>query len=244
MKNTGDWHLALEAFDQGRSESARQYAETALHSLREPVPSMTTPADFADDLMLSLMCREVGDLAALDVVVECARQRAIRNPDTPLVVAMAAAVEGVRDSSPARLSEAAHQLERVERPLVRARVHETAGSIDPTDTTATSSLEIALRLYDDLGAVRDATRVLQSLRSRGVRRRLTSSDTVSADGLSRREHQVAERIAAGLTTNQIAEDLMVSPHTVVTHIRHIYAKWGLNTRREVAERVRGLSTRL
>jgi DNA-binding CsgD family transcriptional regulator len=55
-------------------------------------------------------------------------------------------------------------------------------------------------------------------------------------GLSSREYQVAERIAAGLTTQQIADGLMVSPHTVVTHIRHIFSKWGVNTRRAAARR--------
>ncbi|WP_207838644.1 helix-turn-helix transcriptional regulator [Williamsia soli] len=237
LRRTGNWHLALEAFDQGRAGAARDYADTALCSLREPIPSMTTPADFADDLMLSLICRQVDDLAGLDLVVDVAHKRATRNPDNNLVVAVATATQGVRDASAATLLEAAEQLQHVNRPLVMARVLETAGTIDPTAETATTSLDHALRLYDELGAARDATRVLQTLRSRGVSKRLKAADA-DTDGLSTREHQVAERIAAGLTTQQIAEDLMVSPHTVVTHIRHIYTKWGLNTRRDVADRFR------
>ena len=237
LRRTGNWHLALEAFDQGRVGAARDYADTALCSLREPIPSMTTPADFADDLMLSLICRHVDDSAALDLIVDVAHERATQNPDNNLVLAMATATRGVRDGSATILLEAADQLQHVNRPLVMARVLETAGTVDPSAETATTSLDHALRLYDELGAARDATRVLQALRSRGVSKRLK---TASADtnGLSIREHQVAERIAAGLTTQQIAEDLMVSPHTIVTHIRHIYTKWGLNTRREVADRFR------
>lgn len=237
LTRTGTWHLALEAFDQGRADAARKYVDTALCSLREPIPSMTTPADFADDLMLSLICRQVDDRAGLDLIVEVAHERAKRNPDNNLVVAMATATRGVRESSATTLLEAADQLQHVNRPLVMARVLETAGTVDPSAETATTSLDHALRLYDELGAARDATRVLQALRSRGVSKRLRAA-SADTNGLSTREHQVAERVAAGLTTQQIAEDLMVSPHTVVTHIRHIYTKWGLNTRREVADRFR------
>nr|WP_064570164.1 LuxR C-terminal-related transcriptional regulator [Gordonia sp. LAM0048] len=237
LRRTGNWHLALEAFDQRRPDAARDFADTALCSLREPIPSMTTPADFADDLMLSLMCRQVDDKAGLDLVVDVAHERAIRNPDNNLIVAMATATRGVRAGSALTLLEAADQLRDVARPLVMARVLETAGTIDPTAETATTSLDRALRLYDEVGAARDATRVLQILRSRGVNKRLKAA-SADTDGLSTRERQVAERIAAGQTTQQIAEDLMVSPHTVVTHIRHIYTKWGLNTRREVADRFR------
>jgi DNA-binding CsgD family transcriptional regulator len=60
-------------------------------------------------------------------------------------------------------------------------------------------------------------------------------------GLSKREYQVAERMASGMTTQQIADDLLVSPHTVVTHIRHIFTKWGVNTRREAAKHFREAS---
>ena len=43
-------------------------------------------------------------------------------------------------------------------------------------------------------------------------------------GLTEREKQVLQRTAEGHTQRQIAEDLFLSPHTVDTHLRNIYAK--------------------
>ena len=55
--------------------------------------------------------------------------------------------------------------------------------------------------------------------------------------LSARELQVAERLAGGSTTRQIASDLSLSQHTVLSHVRHIYEKWGISSRRALVERV-------
>nr|WP_241741658.1 LuxR C-terminal-related transcriptional regulator [Microbacterium yannicii] len=93
-----------------------------------------------------------------------------------------------------------------------------------------------MRIYNACGAPRDVSRVLQRFRAKGINQRLVSA--ADATGLSHRERQVAEFVEAGFTTQQIANELLVSPHTVVTHIRHIYAKWGVNSRHEVADRVR------
>jgi DNA-binding NarL/FixJ family response regulator len=56
--------------------------------------------------------------------------------------------------------------------------------------------------------------------------------------LSARERQVAERLAHGVTTKQIAADLSISQNTVITHVRRIYDKWGISSRRDLTERVR------
>jgi predicted ATPase/DNA-binding CsgD family transcriptional regulator len=58
----------------------------------------------------------------------------------------------------------------------------------------------------------------------------------SVDGavLSQRESEVAARIARGLTNRQIAEELVVAESTVATHVVHILAKLGLDSRAQVA----------
>lgn len=48
--------------------------------------------------------------------------------------------------------------------------------------------------------------------------------------LSKREIEVLELIAAGLTNQEIAEQLIISPHTVKTHSRNIYAKLDVGNR--------------
>lgn len=49
-------------------------------------------------------------------------------------------------------------------------------------------------------------------------------------GLTRREHEVLEKLVAHGTKAQIAEALFVSPHTVDMHVRSIYAKLHVHSR--------------
>ena len=44
------------------------------------------------------------------------------------------------------------------------------------------------------------------------------------------ETKVARLAAAGLTTDQIAERLVISRHTAATHLQHIYARLGVKSR--------------
>jgi predicted ATPase/DNA-binding CsgD family transcriptional regulator len=51
--------------------------------------------------------------------------------------------------------------------------------------------------------------------------------------LSRREREVADRVARGLTNAEIAEDLFISKRTVETHVDHIKQKLGHGSRSQV-----------
>ena len=41
---------------------------------------------------------------------------------------------------------------------------------------------------------------------------------------------VAQLAAAGLTNRQVADELSISPHTVNTHLRHVFAKLAITSR--------------
>ena len=52
--------------------------------------------------------------------------------------------------------------------------------------------------------------------------------------LSAREREVLTLLAAGRSNREIAERLVVSPHTVARHVEHIYAKLGVSNRTAAA----------
>lgn len=49
-------------------------------------------------------------------------------------------------------------------------------------------------------------------------------------GLTPREQEIAQLIAQGLPNKCIAKQLDISPWTVATHIRRLFAKFGVSTR--------------
>jgi ATP/maltotriose-dependent transcriptional regulator MalT len=53
----------------------------------------------------------------------------------------------------------------------------------------------------------------------------------SPDGLTAREVEVLRLVAMGLTNEQVAEQLVISPRTVNTHLTAIYGKIGVSSRR-------------
>ncbi len=63
-------------------------------------------------------------------------------------------------------------------------------------------------------------------------RRATTSNTL--DGLTRREREVAELIAHGLTNRQIAGQLVISETTVEVHVKHILSKLQFGSRTQIA----------
>lgn len=79
--------------------------------------------------------------------------------------------------------------------------------------------------------------VLRRLVSVATRRghRTTTVDPLA--GLSDREHEVAERVAEGLSNAQIAADLFLSVPTVKTHLGRIFTKLGIDSRVLLAIRV-------
>ncbi len=59
----------------------------------------------------------------------------------------------------------------------------------------------------------------------------------SFESLTTAERQVAELVADGLTSRQIAGELFISPRTVDAHLAHIYRKLGISSRARLAAMV-------
>lgn len=57
-------------------------------------------------------------------------------------------------------------------------------------------------------------------------------------GISSRETQVLEMLAEGHTNQEIAAKLFVSPNTIKTHLKNIYAKLGVTRRTQAIRQAR------
>lgn len=106
---------------------------------------------------------------------------------------------------------------------------------------AKHELELAATALDSVGAqgYRDAAE--RELRQLGhhIHRRSQpgAADGAGVDALTQRELEIARRIVDRQTNRQIADGLFLSPKTVETHIRNIFAKLGADSRVEVARMV-------
>lgn len=58
--------------------------------------------------------------------------------------------------------------------------------------------------------------------------------------LSRREHEVLERLAQTMSTEEIAADLHLSVNTVKTHLKNVYRKLAATRRGEAVRHAREL----
>ena len=60
---------------------------------------------------------------------------------------------------------------------------------------------------------------------------------LEAFGATAREREVATLLARGLSRAEMAETLVVSPHTVEDHVKNLYEKLGVASRQELVARV-------
>jgi HD-GYP domain-containing protein (c-di-GMP phosphodiesterase class II) len=79
-----------------------------------------------------------------------------------------------------------------------------------------------------------ASRAVQLAAGHGEPNVRTGKRQQNPGGLTRREVEVLRLAARGLTTNDIAGRLYISPKTADHHIQHIYAKIGVSTRAAAA----------
>jgi ATP/maltotriose-dependent transcriptional regulator MalT len=104
-----------------------------------------------------------------------------------------------------------------------ARIGHRFGDVDlvwlAVDEQARALVEAARRTFAELGARREVVRVDS----------LVGKKT-DPHGLTARELEVLRLVAAGKSNHAIAEDLVISDHTVRRHLQNIFRKLGVSSR--------------
>jgi DNA-binding CsgD family transcriptional regulator len=105
---------------------------------------------------------------------------------------------------------------------------------------AAALLAEALDRHERAGAEAWAGRARAQLRALGVRpgrRGSRNRPTSGWESLTATERAVSLLVAEGLTNGAVARQLYISPHTVNTHLRHVFAKLGVSNRVALAAEV-------
>jgi DNA-binding NarL/FixJ family response regulator len=98
---------------------------------------------------------------------------------------------------------------------------------------ARAQLHAAHDLLAAMGAEAFAARAARELRAIGDRTRKQTAE--SAGQLTRQELHIANLVATGATTRQVAAQLFLSPRTVDAYLRSIFTKLGITSRRQLRE---------
>lgn len=98
---------------------------------------------------------------------------------------------------------------------------------------ARETLRAAHRELADLGMTAFADRAADELRAAGGR--VTSRPASAAAELTLQERHIARQVATGATSKEVAERLFLSPRTVDAHLRNIFRKLGVTSRRQLRD---------
>jgi DNA-binding CsgD family transcriptional regulator len=99
-------------------------------------------------------------------------------------------------------------------------------------------LKAAHAAFDAMGAGAFAERAQRELLATGETVRKRTADTY--DALTPQEAQIARLAYEGLTNPEIGQQLFLSHRTVEWHLRKVFTKLGINSRRELTNALRGL----
>ena len=164
--------------------------------------------------------RELGVARGLGVALRVAALCSVPVPSLELLEQSVVVLE----ASPSRLE------------LVRSLVDLGAAQRRARQTLdARATLARALELADEMGALALARQARLELRAAGARPRRAAR--TGAGALTAGELRVAELAAGGISTREIAVQLVLSPRTVDGHLAAVYRKLGIGSRRELATKL-------
>ncbi len=144
----------------------------------------------------------------------------------------ALAGEGEAEAGVAQLERALVIFARLGIRLEAARTHLLLASVLRDRGAAAREARAALEAFESLGAGTDADRAAGLLRTLGEK--AARRGQRDAGVLSKREREVLDLLAEGLTNKELAERLFLTRKTVEHHVHSILVKLGLRSRAEAA----------
>ncbi|WP_329249988.1 AAA family ATPase [Actinoallomurus sp. NBC_01490] len=130
--------------------------------------------------------------------------------------------------------EAIERLGRCRRATDLARAHLVYGEWlrrEGRRQAAREQLRTAHRLLSEMGVEAFAERAARELRATGEQPRKRTAQ--AADALTARELHIARLVATGATSKEIAAQLFLSPRTIDAHLRNIFGKLDITSRRQL-----------
>ncbi len=225
-----DWGSAIRYNGLGRYEEALALAEQAAETARGLGPSILLLAELIEAAARSGQAeRATGPLAQLAEIAQAA------GTDWALGThARAAAMLAEGEAAERLYREAIERLSRVRSCATLARARLLYGEWlrrEHRRVDAREQLRVAHTMLSDMGMEAFAERARRELLATGetVRKR----SVASLDELTPQEVQVARLAVGGQTNPEIAAQLFLSPRTVEWHLRKVFGKLGVGSRKEL-----------
>jgi DNA-binding CsgD family transcriptional regulator len=145
------------------------------------------------------------------------------------------------DSAEGRYLEAIERLGRTRIRIELARAHLVYGEWlrrENRRVDARAQLRTAYEMFGSMRAEGFAERARRELLATGETVRKRTADT--RDELTAQEKQVAWRARDGYSNSEIGSELFLSPRTVEWHLRKVFTKLGISSRRQLREALSNL----
>jgi len=225
-----DWGSAIRYNGLGRYKEALAAAEGAAEAARGLGPSMLLLAELIEAAARSGQAEHAtGPLAQLAEIAYAA------DTDWALGIhARAAAMLAEGEAAERLYQEAIERLSHIKTRATLARAHLLYGEWlrrENRRVDAREQLRVAHAMLAGMGMEAFAERARRELLATGetVRKRTVAT----LDELTPQEVQVARLAAGGQTNPEIATQLFLSPRTVEWHLRKVFGKLGVGSRKEL-----------
>ncbi|MGV0095540.1 BREX system ATP-binding domain-containing protein [Streptomyces californicus] len=234
----------------GRTEDfLAQYAMAVLHNGLGDYPAALvaatrafesdelTHSNLAHSELIEAACRS-GQPERATAALDQLTSRALAS-GTPWGLGLAARSRALVSTGPAAeeyYREAIEQLRNCRVATQLARTHLVYGEWlrrEGRRQGARQQLRTAHQLLSDMGAEAFAARAARELRATGEHPRSRSAKP--SDALTAQELTIARLVATGATSREVGAQLFLSPRTIEAHLRSIFRKLGITSRRQLRD---------